>query len=111
MVGEEPVEALRDPAGVLLHRGRGEALSLGRPPARVPDQRRGSTEHRDNLMPRGSEVHQADDSEQVPGVQAVRGRVETTVHGLRTGPEQIRELGLSCMLRERLLQEASVMQG
>lgn len=111
VVGEDPVEALQNPAGVLLHRSRGESLSLGRPPARIPDLRRGSAEQRDYAMSRGSEVQQADDSEQVPGVKAVRGRVEAAVDGLRTGPEQIRELSLSCVLRERLLQEASVMQG
>ncbi len=87
-----------------------EALSLGRPPARIPDLRRGSAEQRDDVVPR-SEVQQADDGEQVPGVQAVRGRVEAAVDGLRSGPEQIREFRLRRVLRERLLQEASVMQG
>lgn len=111
MVGEDPVEALQNPAGVLLYRSRREALSLGRSPARIPDLRRGSAEQRDDVVPRGSEVQQADDGEQVPGVQAVRGRVEAAVDSLRSGPEQIREFRLRRVLRERLLQEASVMQG
>lgn len=110
MVGEDPVETLQNPAGVLLHRGRGQALSLGLPPARVADLRRGSAEQRDDVMPRGSKVQQADDGEQVSSVQAVGGGVEAAVYRLRTGAQEIRYFGLSRDLRERVLQETPVME-
>lgn len=90
VVGEDPLEVVQDPPGVAFHRSRAESLSLGRLPARVADTRRGSAEERDDVMTRVSEVQQADDGEQVAGVQAVRCRVEAAVDRLRTGPEQIR---------------------
>lgn len=107
VVGEDPLDALADAAGVRLHGVRGQPLPLPRFPARVADLGRGPPEHGEDVVPGVSEMQQADEGEQVPHMEAVGRGVEAAVHGLSTGLEQPREPVLSRVLWERLLQDAA----
>jgi len=110
VVGENPLDALPEAAGVRLHRVRRQRLALARLPARVPDPRRGPSEHREDVVPRAPEVQQADDREQVAHVEAVGRGVEPAVGGLSAGLEQPREPVLRGVFWERLLQNTPFIQ-
>lgn len=107
VVCENPLDALSDAASVRLHGVRGQPLPLARFPARVTDLCRGSSEHREDMVPGVPEVQQADDSEQVAHMEAVGRGVKAAVYSLSTGLEQPRELVLRCVLGERLLQNTA----
>lgn len=79
VVGENPLDALPDAAGVHLHDVRGQTLPLARLPARVSDLGRGPSEHGEDMMAGVSEVQEADDSEQIAHMQAVRRGVKAAI--------------------------------
>lgn len=108
VVGENPLDALPDAAGVRLHSLRGHPLPLGRFPARVSDLRRGPSEHGEDMVPGAAEVQQADDSEQVPHMEAVGRGVKAAVHSLRPGLEQPGELVRRGVFWERALQNTAL---
>lgn len=110
VVGENPLDALPDAAGVLLRSLRGQTLPLARFPARVSDLRRGSSEHSQDVMAGIPEVQEADESEQIAHMEAVGGGVEAAVNSLRGGLEQPGKLVLSRVLREGFLQNAAFVQ-
>lgn len=62
VVGEDPLQAFADAAGVRLHRVRRQPLPLARFPARVPDLRRGPADHGEDVVPSVTEVQQSDQS-------------------------------------------------
>lgn len=103
VVGENPLDALPDAAGVRLRSVRGQPLPFPRFPARVSDLCRGPSEHSEDVVPGISEVQQTDYSEQIAHMEAVGRGVEAAVHSLSTGLEQPRELVLRCVFWERLL--------
>lgn len=60
VVGEDPLQAFADAAGVLLHRVSGQTLPLGRFPTRVSDLRRGPPDHGEDVVSSLTEVQQSD---------------------------------------------------
>lgn len=110
VVGENPLDAIADAAGVRLHHVRGQSLPLARLAARVSDLCRGAPEHSEDVVPGISEVQQADDREQIAHMEAVGRGVEAAVHRLSTRLEQARELVLRGALWERFLQNAAFIQ-
>lgn len=110
VVREDPLEALPDAAAVRLHHVGGQPLPLARLPAWVPDERRGPSEQSDDMMAGAAEVQQADESEQVAHMEAVRRGVEAAVDRLGAGLEQPGKLVLRCVFWERVLQEAALVE-